>query len=156
MTRRGEGEWLKYSRRMEPPNGRLVNNQNETQIMPAFRTSLQLEKTGPQRWMLLQDLAYDSGVLGGLVVVRAGVETDLASVPWWGQWLISKVGRYDGAAVLHDAAYRGQLCGADGTVLRVPKDVADRLLAEAARVGGVKPRTATALYWCVRLGGRVA
>lgn len=127
--------------------------------MPAgFLTPLRLEKVGPQRWSVLTDLVFHSAELRATYVVPAGFSTDLASIPGFAQWAISKVGRHDEPATLHDCAYAGELLVEDVTGSRHPvrliKPLADRLFREALVTCGVSSRTATAMYWAVSLFGR--
>lgn len=128
--------------------------------MAQFLTPLRLEKVGPQRWLVGQSLEFQSDELQAHLIVPGGFQTDLASVPWFAQWLVSKVGRYDAAAVLHDCAYAGQLLVQDETGHRQPirliKPVADRLFREALIASGVKPRTANGMYAAVSWFGRKA
>ncbi len=55
---------------------------------------------GIHYYVTLRELSYRLG--GNDIVVPAGTETDLATVPWCLQWLIPKMGRYNPAVVLHD------------------------------------------------------
>lgn len=53
------------------------------------------------KFELLNDLHYQAENEAVIIVPR-GFITDYASVPWFGRWLIPKIGRYNRAAVLHD------------------------------------------------------
>lgn len=53
------------------------------------------------KFELLNDLHYRTAT-GELVIVPRGFLTDYASVPWYGRWLVPKVGRYNRASVVHD------------------------------------------------------
>ena len=39
------------------------------------------------------------------ITVPSGMLTDLASVPWWGRWLVSRVGPHLEASIIHDFLY---------------------------------------------------
>ena len=39
------------------------------------------------------------------ITVPQGMLTDLTSVPWWGRWFVSRVGRHLEAAIVHDFLY---------------------------------------------------
>ena len=53
--------------------------------------------------MLLEDLKYEFN--GEIITVPARFMSDFATIPQPFQWLISKVGPYNGAAVVHDWGY---------------------------------------------------
>lgn len=80
-------------------------------------------------------------LLAGFCIVPKGTKTDFASVPRGFRWLISRVGKYGKAAVLHD-----YLCGLEG----FPRKEADQIFLEAMKalgVGWFKRRT---MYFGVR------
>lgn len=118
-----------------------------------FLTPLRLEKVGPQRWRLLDRLIYRSVKYAGLFVVPEGFETDLTSVPLPIQSLLPKVGNYDAAAVLHDAAYANALETASGDRVYTVKHVADALYHEAVRACGTGRARAALMYAAVQLWG---
>lgn len=66
----------------------------------AFRTPLQLMRTGSHRWTLTANLVYDGE--WDTFVVPTGFVTDFATVPRIVQWLVPTYGKYTLAAVLHD------------------------------------------------------
>lgn len=112
-------------------------------------TPLRLEKTGPQRWRLLEPLVWvDRGLR-----VEAGFETDLASIPLWLGSLLPKVGWYDAAAVFHDAAYEGRLIGPGGPVV-LSKQEADGMFYTLLRESGVGRLRSWLMYRAVRRWGR--
>ena len=47
----------------------------------------------------------------GKIVVQPGFVTDLASLPWFVMWLLTKLGKHQRAAVLHDFLTRSQIGG---------------------------------------------
>jgi hypothetical protein len=78
-------------------------------------------------WRLLRSLEYEGNE--ETFVVRAGFETDFASVPFFLTWLVPRYGRYTKAAVLHDHLWR--LCregrfkwaDADGILRRAMREL---------------------------------
>ena len=90
--------------------------------------------------------------------VRAGAQTNFASVPRYLRGLVGRVGRWTEASVVHDAAYRGDLetCVHGAWVKwedeRKEADRIFRELMDAAKVGWRR----YPIYWAVRLFGRSA
>tara|TARA_Y100000310_G_scaffold325691_2_gene389529 strand:- start:2007 stop:2372 length:366 start_codon:yes stop_codon:yes gene_type:complete len=81
------------------------------------------------------------------VVVPEGFLTDFASVPWWAQWLISKTGKYNQAAVLHDYMY-------DKLSWRYTKERADFIFYEAMKVLNVPVWRRELMFLGVQIGGK--
>lgn len=108
--------------------------------------------------ILLWPLRFYSARLKQTVVAPAGMVTDFASIPFIPVgaylWLFPKRGKHDRAAVIHDAAYRGQLQDVVGNVLKVSKQTADDLFEEALSVCGVRWITARWMVRAVRWFGR--
>lgn len=100
-------------------------------------------------------LKFCSADLRGVLVVPGGFTTDLASIPQALQNLAPKVGKYDSAAVLHDAAYAGALKTEEGQRVHLIKPLADRLFLEAMLSLDVPSWRAHAMYFAVRLFGRM-
>lgn len=88
--------------------------------LSAFTTFADIEMIDPGEWALkpgsvfwvtLGRMPWELGFKGSgrWVIVEAGFDTDLASIPWWGRWLINPADpAIIRAAVLHDALLR---CG---------------------------------------------
>jgi len=120
-------------------------------MIAAFRSSLEVRKVSHTDWMLLQDLAYYSPLLGCSIIVPVGFRTDFASVPrlplaWW---LVG--GSAQSAAVVHDYLYQGHLA--------LTRRQADAVFYEAmgARGGWPEPLWRRWLAWAgTRVGGWVA
>lgn len=71
-------------------------------IAPGFKTPLRIELGENGLWVLLEDLVW-VGTDGDTLIVRAGEETDFASVPRWLQALLPSADpRVVRAAVVHD------------------------------------------------------
>lgn len=85
------------------------------------------------------------------VSVEAGFETDFASIPRFARMLIPKLGRYNKAAVLHDAAYQDRI-----EFYIFNRRDSDRLFLAAMVALGVAPWKRRLMYWAVRLGGWAA
>lgn len=97
------------------------------------------------KWIVMQDLIYQSDVAGTTFTVPAGFATDLASVPRLPVVYLLTGGKANSAAVVHDFLYTNK------PVRRV---VADAVLREASAVTWV-PRYVRNLMWAgVRLFGR--
>lgn len=86
--------------------------------------------------------------------VRAGFVTDFASIPWLARVLLPKLGRYNKAAVIHDAIYEARVY----TLLpyRFTRKEADVIFRDAMKELGVKPWQYNIMYWAVRIGGWMA
>ncbi len=89
--------------------------------------------------------------------VMPGFETDFASIPRFARLLIPKLGRYNKAAVIHDAIYQGAHA--------VPYNVlyggfsrkeADDVFLAGMIALGVAPWKRRLMYIAVRLGGSFA
>jgi hypothetical protein len=105
----------------------------------------QLETTPCGRWYItLQPIHWLR--LGGCypIVVPRGFASDGASVPRAFWRLFPPLGRYTGAAVLHDWLYRTKA---------VSRAVADEIFHEACRDLGVPPVQALVLFYAVRAFG---
>lgn len=91
---------------------------------------------------LIQDLVYHDVHLG-TVIVPKGFRSDLASIPKIVQNLISKVGPYDGAAVVHDWLY---------CVQTTTRAEADHIFLRIMKGSKVDYLTRYCVFWAVRLG----
>lgn len=81
------------------------------------------------------------------LAIPVGVRTDLASVPWWGRWVVPTSGPYVRAAVAHDYLYFWELPG-------WTRREADALLRDVA-IQDETPKAQAWLIWAaVRIGGR--
>lgn len=99
---------------------------------------------GRGSWRLQNPLIYESDVAAQVFIVPVGFVTDFASVP-----RIPGVFELLGdtaheAAALHDWLY---------TTHPVPRDIADAVLQEAAKVSGTSAFKAWLLWAGVRVGG---
>lgn len=119
---------------------------------PRFTTPLRIEQVGSngdRRWMLTERLVFHSAILGRFVMVSAGFESDLASVPRVPiAWLVAG-GCANRAAVLHDYLYR---------IGWPSRRLADRVFLEAMTVDR-DPRSAVKrrlMFWAVRCFGFAA
>jgi hypothetical protein len=102
-----------------------------------FTTPLEIRKIGPRRWMLINDLHFQSERYWGTFVVPRGFQTDFASIPSVLGSLFPIVGAYDPVAVVHDAGYMHALTTLSGTRVHTVKHVADNLFAEGLEAVGV-------------------
>jgi hypothetical protein len=89
------------------------------------------------KWIVMQDLVYQSDVAGMTFTVPAGFATDLASVPRLPVVYLLTGGKANSAAVIHDWIYTNKM---------VPRAVADAVLREASAVTWV-PRWCRDLMW---------
>jgi len=118
--------------------------------MSRFLTALRLERLedtsrdGRGTWQLLTPLAYRSDVAGRSFVAPQGFITDLASVPRLPFTYLLTGGLAHAAAVVHDWLY---------TAHEVPRDVADAVFREAARLCGVSAFQSWLMWAGVRIGG---
>lgn len=100
---------------------------------------------GRFRLILLEDVVYKNDT--HKVIVPAGFITDLATIPQIFQSIISKVGPYNGAAIVHDWGYCVQFL--------TRKEVDDLFLEimEKSGVGSFKRYT---MYYFMRILGGIA
>lgn len=104
-----------------------------------FKTPLQVEKIGPNKWKLLSPLVYDGSIKH---IVPAGFETDFASVPRI-FWMICPpvAGNHAKPAVLHDYLCENYYNQAE----------TDKIFLEAMQVNGVGWIKRTLMFQAVRL-----
>lgn len=104
-----------------------------------FITPLWLEDVDGDTWIVAADFIYYSILLNGTVVVPIMTETDLASIPYIFRGLVPKSGKYNKAAVLHDAGYHGNLMTWSNPRRRINliKPLCDKLFLEAMEISGV-------------------
>ena len=103
-----------------------------------FKSPLQVEKIGKNKWKLLAPLVYDGSKK---FIVPAGFETDFASVPqavWW--FCAPAAGNHAKPAVLHD-----YLCE---TYSDQPNT--DKIFLEAMTTNGVGRFKRTVMFNAVR------
>ena len=103
-----------------------------------FKSPLQVEKTGKNKWKLLAPLVYDGSEK---IIVPAWFETDFASVPraaWW--FCAPAAGNHAKPAVLHD-----YLC-----VTSTDQKHTDKIFLEAMKVNGVGLFKRWVMYCMVR------
>ena len=110
-----------------------------------FLTDLVVVHVSDEIKRLVYPLEYESELLGRVITVPAGVETDLASVPRlpFTFWLFGGIG--DKAAVVHDALYGGKY--------GVTRKQADDVFSEAMKVCGVGALRRGMMYAAVRTFG---
>ena len=114
-----------------------------------FPHSLDMRKHEGGFWRLITPFTYRSALLGK-IVVPAGFITDLASVPWFARWYVSRDGNHTRAAVIHDYLYARS---SEASFPDISRRTADRVFLEALRVCGLRPTLARVLYSAVRIGG---
>lgn len=124
--------------------------------MSAFLSPLWLEDVDGDTFIVCAPFRYQSDLLKGIVVVPTGTETDLASVPRMLWMFTPKSGKWNRAATLHDAGYRGKLVTSSGFRIRLVKPLSDKLFLEAMRLSGVNGVLARLMYRAVSAFGRTA
>jgi Protein of unknown function (DUF1353) len=118
-----------------------------------FLSPLRTEKISARRWLLTDDLAYQTNLLHGIFIAPRGFQTDLASIPRILWPIAPKVDLYDAAAVIHDAAYAHALVTADGERVELVKVWADLIFREAILSCGVSEWRAHLMYLAVKRFG---
>ena len=83
--------------------------------------------------------------------VKRGFETDFASIPRPLRIIIPKLGRYNKAAVIHDAIYQDVV-----PRFRFTRAEADIIFLDGMADLGVAKWKRTLMYWAVRIGGFMA
>ena len=117
----------------------------------SFLTPLVVEvMPSGKRFKLYYDFTYRVARAKVNIRVPAGFETDFASIPQPFHWLISKLGRYNKAAVLHDWLYSKS---AYQYPYLVPRKLADLIFLDAMKDLGVVKWKRDLMYRAVRLGG---
>ncbi len=101
------------------------------------------------------DWRYRAKYPGLRIRVAAGFVTDFASIPRFARLLIPKLGRYNKAAVVHDAIYQGAFSTTGPSWVWERKDADDAFLAGMVALG-VAPWKRRLMYWAVRVGGWAA
>ena len=122
--------------------------------MSQFLTTLRFEKIGARRWLLVDELVYQTNLLSGVIVAPRGFQTDLASIPRIFWTTFPKEDLYDQAAVIHDAAYAHALTTTDGTRIELVKVWADKIFQEAMLASGVNQLQANIMYRLVSWFGQ--
>ena len=122
-------------------------------MIAKFSGPLRTEQIGHQRWKILEGFAFTSSA-GLIVDIAAGFQTDLASIPAVVQGIISKVGYWSQAAVVHDQLYFNHRNGLDTEITRLQ---ADDILLEGCKVKAVdfSVRDASRRDWLIYGGVRV-
>jgi len=117
---------------------------------PGFRTPLDVRYVGGERpYEVIAPLKFYSASFRGLFVVKVGYRTDFASIPRWLWPVMPRDGAWARAAVVHDAAYDGELETDHGEPVRAVKFVADHLFLEAMKADGVSDFTAGLMHAAV-------
>jgi len=121
-----------------------------------FRSQLIVRELDTGEKLLMQDLAFYSAELRGILIAPAGSVTDYASIPR-GFWnLLPKDGPWKRAAVMHDGAYKAGLVTEQGERIHLIKPLADRLFLECMASCGVTRWKRNLMFRLVsRFGGRV-
>ena len=109
-----------------------------------FTTPFRAQFKAPNSWLLLEPLIYESA-RWGKIVVPAGFDTDLASIPQAAQSFISKVGRHTAPSVVHDWLYVSAPVRNEDVRKR-----ADQIFLEAMKGEGVGWWTRSVMYRAVR------
>ena len=118
-----------------------------------FLTPLRTEKIGAQRWLLIDDLVFQSTDLKAVMIAPRGFQTDLASIPRSLWTLFPKVDIWDQPAVMHDAGYANALMTEHGDRVFMIKPLCDRLFNEGLKVVGVNPFKRQLMYRLVSMFG---
>lgn len=114
-----------------------------------FLTPLRTEKIGERRWLLTDNLVFQSAKYPGKFIAPRGFQHDFASIPRWAWVCFPKVGNQDKAAVIHDGGYGHVLITENGDRIYTVKFVADNLFLEAMLAEGVNGLSARMMYRAV-------
>ncbi len=118
----------------------------------SFLTPLVVEvMPSGKRFRLAVPFTFLDGETRRGIHVAAGFVTDFASIPRFARMVIPKLGRYNKAAVIHDAIYQDAIAG-----LRFSRKDADDIFLAGMVALGVAPWKRRLMYWAVRLGGWAA
>ena len=117
-------------------------------MISQFLTSLTWHQVGVQKYVLDAFLSYQSALLGRVVTVPKGFQTDAESCPRWLPIINSLFGNIaDQPAVVHDWFYFNA---------EVTRKKADQVLLEAMKVVKIPAWRRQGVYWGLRLGGWTA
>ena len=116
--------------------------------MSEFLTKLNGSWLDDVRFMLLDDLNYQSDLLHITITAPKGFVTDFASVP-----RVPIVYELFGDRAHHESVIHDFLYQTHGIRIDVPRDMADKVFREAMIVRGKSKFVYTGMYWGVRLGG---
>lgn len=116
-------------------------------MKPRFLTSLQAKWVGDGKRELTTDLVYLTEIVPNLIIVPAGFQTDLASVPRLPITYLFFGNVADEAAVVHDYLYTSDVEG-------ITRREADAIFAEASKVLGVKGWRRGPMWLAVRVFGK--
>lgn len=116
-----------------------------------FENKARLEHLGGKHFVLLRDLHFWSAVHNRRFTAPKGMETDLASIPWWAQSFVQVLGNNLRSAVLHD--YH---CTPEGKLAnQVSQQMADELFREGLAVDQERWGKARVMYRAVTSFQRV-
>lgn len=116
--------------------------------VPAFETSL-VADIDELPYVLERPLVYTSVVLQGVVTVPTGFRTDLYSIPFGLRNILPRDGKANGAAVVHDWLYQTGVFACHP----ITQAIADAVINEAMRCGGMPTWRRVLIYRGLRLGG---
>ena len=115
----------------------------------SFLTPLVLEEMpSGKQWRLHYSFIYVWRRRGIVLHIRAGLVTDLASIPRLARLFITKLGLYNKAAVVHDAIYQNRY-----GETKLTRADADLCFYDAMTDKGVVKWKRTVLYYSVRMFG---
>jgi hypothetical protein len=112
-----------------------------------------MEKLGERTWILTDNLVFYSKRFGGKFTVPRGFQTDFASIPRIFWTILPPVGRYDKAAVIHDAGYENAIITTNGQRVYLLKKFCDEVFYDAMRCEGVNYLLAKTMFHAVSLAG---
>lgn len=112
--------------------------------MAVFKTDLILHPLPNRKWLVAAPFVVETTV-AGLIIVAAGFECDLNSIPRF-LWFVSTPADYPEAGVVHDWGYRGNL----------RRDVADAVYRETLAALGMGKVRRQSRYLALRVFGRFA
>jgi Protein of unknown function (DUF1353) len=110
-----------------------------------FLTTLSVKHIDGKQWQLRQPLLWEGR--RQLIVIRAGFETDFASIPTVLRWVMDNAGANSEAAVLHDAVWRESK---GGPAARIDPADADGMFRRALRETGATALTRGLMWVGVR------
>lgn len=124
----------------------------------SFKTPLVVEvMPGGKTFRLHHSFTYRWKRIGVEITAPVGFVTDFASIPRLFRMVIPKLGRYNKAAVLHDAIYQNASNQFYATYeYRFTRKQADLCFLDAMYDLGVAKWKRTLMYWSVRIGAGMA
>ena len=120
------------------------------------RTSEDADYVLSQDYEVVAFIEDSGGTKEFAICVPGNFLTDLSSVPWWGRWLVSRVGPHLEASIVHDWLYVAWQHENKEDISEETRGFADDVFRAAMKEAKVEGWRIWVIYQAVHLGGRSA